>query len=140
MKASIIYNSKHGTTKAYAEEIGKFLTEKRVTNEVTSIKDYNPDSLRNADMVLLGAWTHGLMIFAQHPEKAWKNFTKDMPAITGKKLVLFTTYKLATGRMFRMMGSCLEGKAEQAGLILKSKNGKMSEEDKKRLEEFVRQS
>jgi len=77
------------------------------------------------------------MIFAQHPDKAWKEFAKDMPAITGKKLALFTTYKLATGSMFRKMGSCLEGKAEPAGLILKSKNGKLSEQDKTALEEFL---
>ena len=137
MKVSIIYNSKHGTTKAYAEEIEKFLTGKGVTSELSSIDDYNPESLRNADMVFLGAWTHGLMIFAQHPEKAWKDFVSDMPAITGKKLALFTTYKLATGSLFRKMTACLGEKAELAGLILKSKNGKLSEEDKRQLEEFV---
>jgi len=36
MKTSIIYNSHTGITKAFAEEIGKFLSEKGIDHKVAS--------------------------------------------------------------------------------------------------------
>lgn len=137
MKACIIYNSKHGTTKAYAEEIGKALKEKGIENQIFSIADYKKDYLQTADIILLGCWTHGLMFFAQHPEKAWKDFAKQMPGIKAKKLGLFTTYKLATGSMFRKMEVCLKDKADASQLMLRSKNGQLSEESAKQLGQFI---
>ena len=47
MKASIIYNSQHGTTKAYAEEISAFLTEKGVENKVSSVNNYDKKYLQD---------------------------------------------------------------------------------------------
>lgn len=137
MKASIIFNSQHGATKAYAEEIGKLLTEKGVDNKVASIDEYNKEYLKAADIVLLGCWTGGLFIFAQHPDKAWKNFAKDIPDIKSKKLGLFTTYKLATGSMFRKMENCITDKADAVQLILKSKSSNLTEDNKKELESFI---
>ena len=137
MKASIIYNSKHGTTKAYAKEIGKLLSEKGIENQVASIADYSRDYLESADIVLLGCWTGGLMLFAQHPEKVWKEFAKAMPDIKGKKLGLFTTYLLATGSMFRKMETCLKDKTDKSQLILKAKSSKLTEENKQQLEVFL---
>ncbi|MBN1950810.1 MAG: flavodoxin family protein [Bacteroidales bacterium] len=137
MKACIIYNSKQGTTKAYAEAIGNLLKEKGTDCEIFSIEDYKEDSLKKADLVLLGAWTHGLMIFAQHPERAWKKFAESMPAIHGKKVGLFTTYKLATGSLFRKMESCLGGKIDDVQLVMKSRSKALTPENIKQVEEFL---
>ena len=62
MKTSIIYNSHSGTTKAYAEEIGNFLTGHGQECRVSSIEDYDREFLDLSDLVLLGCWTSGLPI------------------------------------------------------------------------------
>ncbi len=105
MKASIIYNSENGATKAYAEEIGKTLSAKGIDNKIESIYNYDKKYLQLADIVLLGTWTKGLFIIGQHPDTVWQEFASKLPKFENKKIGLFTTYKIATGSMFRKMKS-----------------------------------
>lgn len=137
MKASIIYNSKHGTTKAYAEEIGKFLKENGVENKVESVESYDTDYLSAADYVFLGCWTNGLFFFAQHPDRIWKRFADALPAIKNKKICLFTTYKTATGSMFRKMESYLKEKTDGTTLILKSRSSTLTDSNKEDLKRVL---
>lgn len=137
MKASIIYNSKHGTTKAYAEEIARFLKDNGIDTKLGSIGDYDRDYLKSADLVFLGCWTSGLFLFAQHPERLWSNFAKELPGIKDKKICLFTTYKLATGSMFRKMEMHLKENAEGTSLYLKAKSGALTKDNREDLKLFV---
>ena len=138
MKTSIIYNSHSGTTKAYAEEIETFLSGHGVESKVSSIEDYDKDFLLASDLVLLGCWTSGLMFFAQHPDRAWKQFVNEMPAIKNKRLALFTTYKIATGSMFRKMERILGEKSEASEAMLKSKSSKLTEKNRSDLEFLIK--
>jgi flavodoxin len=131
MKAAIIYQSKTGITKKYAESIGNFLTNKGIINSIVSIKDYRPEIIDEVDLVMIGCWTSGLMIFFQHPDNKWIRFAKKLPPLNNKKVGLFTTYKLATGSMFRKMRQYL--KIENPGIELRSKNGMLSKQDQERI-------
>jgi len=102
-----------------------------------NIHDVNPEDAGLADLVLLGAWCHGLFIFLQHPDKPWVEFARKLPDLSGKKVALFTTYKLATGSMFKKMRKQLKLGENQPVEIFKSKNGSLSEEDKERLLSWV---
>lgn len=137
MKTSIIYNSHSGITKAFAEEIGKFLEGQGGEQKVASIFKYDREFLQSADVVLLGCWTSGLMFFAQYPEKVWKKFAREMPEIKGKTVALFTTYKILTGSMFRKMEACLEGKINPSPLIIRSKNRELTEKHKAQLKDLI---
>ena len=137
MKTSIIYNSHSGTTKAYAEEIGNFLSGHGIECKISSIYNYDKEDLLSSDLVMLGCWTSGLMIFAQHPEKAWKNFVKDMPVIKKKTIALFTTYKIATGSMFRKMENILGEKSAPPKAILKSKSKQLTDQNRSSLELLI---
>jgi hypothetical protein len=86
---------------------------------------------------MLGCWTNGLMIFAQHPDKAWKKFVEEMPDIRKKTLVLFTTYKIATGSMFRKMEKILSDKSDRPKAILKSRSKELTEENRSTLEVLI---
>lgn len=134
MKASIIYNSHSGTTSAYSEEIGCYLSGKGIECRIFSIDDYDKDYLLACDLVMLGCWTSGLMIFAQHPDRAWKKFVEEMPDIRNKTLALFTTYKIATGGMFRKMEKILADKSDPPEAILKSRSKELTEENRSTLE------
>ncbi len=137
MKTSIIYNSHSGTTLAYAEEIGNFLSGKGIECKISSIDDYDEEYLRSSDLVMLGCWTNGLMIFAQHPDRAWKNFVKEMPVIKNKTLALFTTYKIATGSMFRKMENALAEKSDPPKAILKSRSKQLTDKNRSTLERLI---
>ena len=75
----------------------------------------------------------GLICILQHPEQVWKDFAAKLTGNPTAKLALFTTYKLATGSMFRKMQRRLKLAENQSFEIFKSKNGSLSEEDKTRL-------
>lgn len=138
-KAAIIVNSKTGTTRQYAEEIGKYLKEKGLETQVSSIQAYKEEMLDNADYVFFGCWTHGLMVILQHPEKIWVDFAAKLPNMPDVKVALFTTYKILTGSMFRNMVKHLNGKLSAPFLELKSRNGSLSEKDKQALDGFIGQ-
>ena len=135
--AVIIYHSKTGTTKKYAEEISKQLTSKGLDTQITSIQAYSEDMLNNVDYVLFGCWTNGLMVILQHPDQEWKGFAAKLPSMPDVKVVLFTTYKILTGSMFRNMSKQLKGKFATPSLELKSRNGLLSENDKQALENLI---
>ena len=101
------------------------------------IQQYNDAILNDIDYLLLGCWTNGLFFFFQHPDKAWKDFAASLPNPIKPKTALFTTYKLLTGSMFKNMSRHLNGRANASFTELKSRNGALSEKDKKILNHFT---
>ncbi len=138
MNALVIYYSKTGRTRQMAYEIDKYLKENNLNSKMISIYDVRPEDIAQADMVLLGCWTHGLFFILQHPDKTWRDYAAKFPDLNGKKVGFFTTYKTATGSMFRRMYKNLKGRlAEPVSLNIKSKNGKLSDKNKALIKEFI---
>ncbi|MBN1596687.1 MAG: flavodoxin domain-containing protein [Bacteroidales bacterium] len=133
----ITYQSRTGITKKYAEEIAAYLKTKIPGTTVLSVKECNNELISKADLILLGCWTNGLMIFLQHPDKVWKNFAKGLPSVKDKKVGLFATYKLATGSMFKKMKVHLSAKTSDIAVELKSKRGNLSDNDKSLLDQII---
>ena len=136
-KAIIIYNSHTGITKKYAEAINSLIKEKKIDVSLMSISDVEKNLPLDVDYLMLGSWTSGLFFFGQHPDKKWMNFAKELPKINVPNIALFTTYKLATGSMFRNMKKNLDIPAENIKIELKSRNGKLSDFDKTQLDSFL---
>lgn len=136
-QAVVIYHSKTGTTKRYANDIGKYLESKNVNVKVLSTNDFQPDMTDKVDYILLGCWTNGLFFILQHPDKDWQDFAKQLLPSPQAKLALFTTYKFVTGSMFRKMYVHLVGKFSNPTLELKSRNGMLSEEEKSSLDSLI---
>ena len=135
-KAVIVYQSKTGITENFGKEISKFIAGKGIETQTISIKEYKDGLVETADYLLLGCWTAGFMLLFQHPDFAWKQFASKLPVLPGKKIALFTTYKIATGSMFKSMKKHL-GNSESVLIELKSKKGNLSEENKAVLERFL---
>jgi flavodoxin len=136
-KAAIIYNSKTGTTKQYAEEIGAYLISQNLEVTTLSIQEYNAEILDHIDYLLLGCWTSGLMFFLQHPEKAWNDFAAGLPDPLQPKTALFTTYKIRTGSMFKKMRKQLNTHIDSCFTELKSRNSMLSGSDQTVLDQFI---
>jgi len=138
MNALVIYYSKTGRTRQMAYELNKCLKENNLNSKMISIYDVQPEDITRSDMVLLGCWTSGLFFMLQHPDKTWKEYAAKFPDLNGKKVGFFTTYRTATGSMFRKMYQNLKGKlAEPVSLNIKSRNGKLSVGNKELIKEFI---
>ena len=138
--AHILYNSKTGTTEKYAREIGAFLEGHGVTALVESIFACDPEKLTQANVVLLGCWTSGLMVIFQRPERTWVEFARTLPDLHGKKILLFTTYALATGSMFREMRKHLRCESKDILMELKSRNGELNPIQKDILTKLIKEN
>src|ERR1035437_869504 len=137
MKAIILFQSKKGTTKKFGEEISSFLNLKKIEAKVCSVQDFNADDLATADYVFLGCWTNGMFLMFQHPDKAWAKFAEQLPALDGKKVVMFTTYKVATGVMFKSMKKHIKGNFSGPVPELKSRNGLLSDQNKTEILQII---
>jgi flavodoxin len=137
-KAIILYQSKTGITKRFAEEISNYITGKGVETKTLPVADYQDGLTNETDYVLLGCWTSGfLLFFLQHPDGVWKEFAKKLPNLSGKKAALFTTYKIATGSMFNSMRKHLVDKEVGLSVELRSRRGNLTEENKAVLDGFL---
>jgi flavodoxin len=136
-KALIVYQSKKGHTRAYAEEMGSFMQEKGITADVMAVKDLKNEHFSNVSHLLMGCWTSGLFLLFQHPDKEWIKFVRNVSIPAGTKIGLFTTYKIATGVMFKSMKKHLGLLMNKELPEFKSKTGKLSSEDKNNILRFL---
>ncbi|HEY4789032.1 MAG TPA: flavodoxin family protein [Bacteroidales bacterium] len=124
MKALVVYYSKNGTTRRFAEAIA-YQVRKRVEDiQIKSIEEVTSHDILNSDLLYLGCWTSGRFLFGQKPGKPWIDFVANLPMVEGKKTVLFTTYRLTSGSMFRNMKKLLTPKGYHIIGSMKSRNGK----------------
>ena len=137
-KALVVYNSKNGATKNYGEEITEFLIKKEFDAKAISINECRAEDIENADYVFFGCWTSGLFLFKQKPEQIWVEFAKKIPPLKGKKIGLFTTYKIATGSMFKKMRKYLQVEEDAKFLELKSKDGHLPISSRLLINDFVK--
>jgi flavodoxin len=135
--ASVVYRSHTGTTRRLAEEIAGHLRTRGLEATAVSVGEVDAPSLADVDFLLLGCWTNGLFVIAQHPDEPWLAFARDLPALDHPHVGLFTTYKLVTGSMFSRMRAALAGKVAHADFELKSRNGHLSAEGRQALDRFV---
>lgn len=136
-KALITYLSKTGTTKYFGHNIEKHLKEKGIECVAKSIHDVSPDQVAQYDFLIFGCWTHGLIIAFQHPDREWVKWANQIPNIKNKKIMLFTTYKIAVGGMFKKMAKHLRVEESNNTVWIKSKNENLSAIHKAQLDNFI---
>ena len=135
--ALIIYQSKKGTTRRFGNEIGRYLSEMGIQSQTLSIEECTNGQLFSADYLFLGCWTKGWMVVNQHPDNPWKQWAQSVEIPQGPKVALFTTYKLATGSMFRKMRRHLNGKGSTANFEIKSRDGRLTDAQARQINQFV---
>jgi len=126
MKALVVFHSKNGTTQKMAGEISNLLRKNNAEVKVGNLNEIKVSDVETSDLLYLGCRTSGKFIFGQKPEKSWIDFVKNLPETGKKKTVLFTTYKIATGSMFRNMKKYIQPKGYKVIGSMKSRNGKMN--------------
>lgn len=136
-QALIVFQSKYGITKKFAEKIGCYFNSMNVEANVIPIEKFRKDLLTGADYVFLGCWTNSAFLLNQKPEKEWIDFVSNIQIDKNQKIGLFTTYNILTGSMFRNMKKYLLTNETKEIIELKSRNGLLSDFDKQRLLKFL---
>ncbi len=135
--AAIVYCSATWTTAGLADDIDRHLRERGIQTRVASIGEIDTAGLADVDYLFLGCWTHGWFVVNQHPEQAWLDWTRELPRLEKPRIVLFTTYKLATGSMFPRMRRALRDRAPRIELELKAKGKQLTDEGRRALDAFL---
>lgn len=114
-----------------------YLWSKGVSVSLSAISDYDVSRLSETDLLLSGCWTSGWFVVGQHPHKDWVEKTKRMKGINSDKVLFFTTYKFRTGSMFKLMKKAIGIKRNTPTYTIKSKTGRLTNEDKTVLDNFI---
>ena len=138
MKATVLYYSHKGKTAFFAREIAMYLWSKGLNVSLSAISDFDTQKLNETDFLISGCWTCGWFVVGQHRHKKWSACSRKMAGrISPHRTLLFTTYKFRTGSIYRKMKKTLKISRNTHIPFLKSKNGLLTETDKKILDQFI---
>ena len=94
MDVAIIYESMTGTT----EQAAFLVADELFRHDVASrVKAVDADYVAQADLVVVGTWTDGIIIAGQRPAKRKKLHA--LPRLDGKPVAVFTTYAVNPGKV-----------------------------------------
>ena len=96
LKAVIIYNSLTGTTEKAAHRIASEVRALRIDATPVAIGDVDDETVADADLVVVGTWTDGIVILGQKPAGAKK--LRGLPRLDGKRAVVYCTYAVDPGQ------------------------------------------
>ena len=97
MKAALLVESLTGNTWKAAEAIGSKLAEERWTiTGLSNVGQPDLNSVHEADIVLVGTWTHGAFVIGQTPFALGK--IANLPTMRGKQAACFLTFALSAGK------------------------------------------
>ena len=120
MKAALLVESLTGNTWRAAEMIGTNLQQEgwSITG-LSRVRRPDLSSIQEADIVLIGTWTHGLFFVGQVPWAAAD--IANMPVMRGKKAACFLTYALDAGKSLDRLSTAVgqTGADVVGGLLVK---------------------
>lgn len=111
----MIYESLTGNTARAAELIADSARVDGVDISVFSIDAIGLKELADADVVFLGTWVDGLILFGHRPGRKAK--LRRMPVIDGKRTALFMTYAVHPGKALERFARV----AEERGAVVVSR-------------------
>jgi flavodoxin len=108
MRGVVIYESLTGNTAKAGRMIAERLTAEGIPTAAYNVTKVDYQVLSEADLVVVGSWTDGIVIAGQKPGRSWR--LKKMPAIAGKKAVVYATYAIDPGKVLDKLVEIVEGR------------------------------
>ena len=106
MRAAVIYESLTGNTRRAAGFIAAELARVGIEASVFPVTRVDYQALAEADLVIVGSWTDGLVFFGQRPGRATR--LRKLPVLTGKKCLVFCTYAVNCGATLDKLSRIME--------------------------------
>ncbi|HKA85044.1 MAG TPA: flavodoxin family protein [Acidimicrobiales bacterium] len=95
-RAVVIYESLTGNTARAARLIGEVVARQGVDVAIYPVTGIGLKDLAAADIVFVGTWVDGLVLFGHRPGRAGR--IRAMPVIDGKRVAAFMTYAIHAGK------------------------------------------
>jgi hypothetical protein len=92
----VIYESLTGNTARLADLVGAAAQDAGADVSIFPIDNIGLKELAAADVVFLGTWVDGLVLFGHRPGRKGK--LRRMPVIDGKQVALFMSYAIHPGK------------------------------------------
>ena len=105
MDAVVIYESLTGNTAKAGRAIAEGLTAAGVPTRAFPITKIDYQALSEADLVIVGSWVDGLIVVGQRPGRLGR--IKALPALAGKRAVVYLTYAIDAGKALRKMSDAV---------------------------------
>lgn len=96
MRAIVIYESLTGNTRDAAHLIVEELERSGVAASACPITSVDLQALSQADLVIIGTWVDGFVLFGQRPGRGGR--LGRLPVIDGKTTAVYCTYAVDPGR------------------------------------------
>ncbi len=107
MQAVVIFDSLTGNTAKASYAIAAGLSERGVPTTAFPTTEIDYQALSNAELVILGSWVDGLVLVGQRPGRLGR--IRALPALAGKRTVVFLTYAIDPGRALTKMSDAATG-------------------------------
>ena len=108
MEAVVIYESLTGNTAKAGRAIAAGLTAAGVRCQAFPITAIDYQALSRAELVVVGSWVDGLILVGQRPGRMGR--ITAMPALAGKKAVVYLTYAIDAGKSLQKLSAAVEGR------------------------------
>jgi len=103
--AVVIYESLTGNTAKAGRAIAAGLTAAGLPTEAFPITAIDYQALSDAELVIVGSWTDGLVVIGQKPGRLGR--IKAMPALAGKRAVVYLTYAIDPGKALQKLSDAV---------------------------------
>ena len=134
MNIVVIHQSRSGNTKKAAELIGGAIASLGNRVSVRSTENLDFKELANADLIFVGTWVDGLILFGHRPGDIGK--LDLIPPLWGKNVVAFMTHAVNPGKAPSKFSSYLESKGAK---VISSRSINKRELDSK-IRPFVKEA
>jgi hypothetical protein len=111
VRAIVIYESLTGNTRKAAELLARGLTAEGMATVACPITNVDYQALSEADLVVVGSWVDGLFVVGQRPGRMGR--IAQMPALAGKKAIVYLTYALAPGKALQKLSDTVAGRGAE---------------------------
>ena len=105
MDAVVIYESLTGNTAKAGRAIAAALSAEGLPTRAFPITGIDYQALSDAELVIVGSWVDGLIVVGQKPGRLGR--IKTMPALAGKRAVVYLTYAIDPGKALQKMSDAV---------------------------------
>ncbi len=106
MRVLVLYQSRDGHTRDAAQAIAQAARDLNHTVTLKSVIEAQKADVDNADLLFVGTWVHGLILFGVRPAGA-ELWVPALPSLAGKPVGIFCTYAFNPRGSLRMLGEML---------------------------------
>jgi len=122
VEAVVIYESLTGNTAKAGRAIAAALTAAGLNTRAFPITAIDYQALSDAELVIVGSWTDGLIVVGQRPGRLGR--IRAMPALAGKRAVVYLTYAIDPGKALQKLSDAVAARGAEVlgGQVIRRDN------------------